>query len=128
MNLLALIPSITKTLNKFVEDKDLRITLQHQLLAGLQKLDLAQIGVNKEEAKHSSLFVSGWRPFIGWSCGIAITYHAMIQPILEVILRAFGLDFKFPEFDLAMLYPVLMGMLGLSASRSFEKSKGVARK
>ena len=128
MNLLALIPSITKTLDKFVEDKDLRITLQHQLLAGLQKLDLAQIGVNKEEAKHSSLFVSGWRPFIGWSCGIAITYHAMIQPILEVILRAFGLDFKFPEFDLAMLYPVLMGMLGLSASRSMEKSKGVARK
>jgi hypothetical protein len=128
MNLLSLLPSITKTLDKFVQDKDLKLKLEHELLSGLQKLDLAQIEVNKEEAKHSSLFVSGWRPFIGWSCGIAITYHAMAQPILEVVLRAFGLDFKFPEFDLAMLYPVLMGMLGLSASRSFEKSKGVARK
>jgi len=127
MNILTLLPNMVKVLDKFIPDKDLKAKIELELISGLKDIDIAQIEVNKQEARHKSLFVSGWRPFIGWSCGLALTYHAIIQPILEVICRAFGLDFMFPEFDLTMLYPVLMGMLGLSASRSFEKSKGVAR-
>ena len=127
MNILTLLPNMLKVLDKFIPDKDLKAKIELELISGLKDIDIAQIEVNKQEARHKSLFVSGWRPFIGWSCGLALTYHAIMQPILQVICRAFGLDFVFPEFDLAMLYPVLMGMLGLSASRSFEKSKGVAR-
>ena len=91
--------------------------------------DMAQIEVNKVEAQSSSFFVSGWRPFIGWGCGVAFIYSALIEPICRfVATTVFMYDGGFPTIDTNLTMQVMLGMLGLGAMRSFEKSNGVARK
>ena len=91
--------------------------------------DMAQIDVNKEEAKSSSFFVSGWRPFIGWGCGIAFIYSALIEPICRfVATTVFMYNGAFPTIETYLTMQVMLGMLGLGAMRSFEKSNGTARK
>jgi|TARA_R110000744_G_scaffold377382_1_gene492326 hypothetical protein len=128
MNILTLLPNIQKVLDKFIVDKTLKAKLENEILTSLHDLDKAQIEINMKEAENPSLFVSGWRPFVGWTAAISIAYHTILKPILEVIFSALGYEIQFPNFDIEILYPILLGMLGLSASRSFEKSKGVARK
>lgn len=94
-----------------------------------QALDLAQIEVNKIEAASSSLFTSGWRPFIGWGCGTAFLYSAMFEPIARFVAQVgFGYTGSFPQLDTGLTMQVLLGMLGLAGMRSYEKSKGVATK
>lgn len=93
----------------------------------IQEANLAQIEVNKEEAKHRNIFVSGWRPFIGWICGGALAYHFVLQPVLAFTASALGSPIILPTFDMQSLLTVLMGMLGLGAMRSYEKVYGVAR-
>lgn len=91
---------------------------------------LAQIGVNTQEAKHSSLFVAGWRPFIGWVCGLSFTWTFLLYPILQFAVLAFGVPIDLsllPVMDLSEMMPVLLGMLGLGAMRSYERRNGVER-
>lgn len=89
------------------------------------KIDLAQIAVNLKEAESESLFVAGWRPAIGWICGVGLAYATIILPILEFISRVcFGYTGKFPVVDWAILGQCLMGILGLSAMRSYDKKNG----
>ena len=77
--------------------------------------------LNKAEAKHRSIFVAGWRPFIGWICGLAFATHYIIIPIISTYT-----DFAVPEFDTNSLFTVLMGMLGLGTLRTVEKHNGKA--
>jgi hypothetical protein len=87
-----------------------------------------QLEVNKVEAASSSVFVAGWRPFIGWVCGAACAWNWIGLPVAKALLLAFGgpvLDLS--PADLTEMLPVLMGMLGLAGYRTFEKTKGVAR-
>jgi hypothetical protein len=94
-----------------------------------QATDLAQIEVNKEEAKSGSFFVSGWRPFIGWGCGIAFIYSALIEPICRFVATTIFLyNGSFPVIDSDLTMQVMLGMLGLGAMRSYEKKSGVASK
>lgn len=93
---------------------------------------VAQIETNKEEAKHSSLFVAGWRPFIGWVGGFSLAYAAIIHPLLIWIfsvLAATGViptDVVPPPYiDSGLLMPVVTGMLGIGAMRSYDKKSGV---
>ena len=94
--------------------------------------DLAklQIQTNIEEAKSGSLFIAGWRPFVGWTCGIAFAYAYVLLPFLQFLAFAFGTAEMvtqlalLPELDLAGMLPVLFGMLGLGALRSVEKVRG----
>jgi hypothetical protein len=116
-----------KVLNKFVADKDLRIKLQHELKTAFHSANLAQIDLNKQEAAHHSMFVAGWRPFVGWTCGFALAYHFIISPILSFILVLAGIDTPIPKFEFSQLSTILMGMLGLGGLRSYEKMKGVHR-
>jgi len=91
---------------------------------------LAQIGVNTQEARHSSLFVAGWRPFIGWVCGLAFTWTFLLYPILQFTILAFGVPIDLsllPVMDLSEMMPVLLGMLGLGAMRSYERRARVER-
>lgn len=91
--------------------------------------DMAQIEVNKEEAKSSSMFVSGWRPFIGWGCGIAFIYSALIEPVCRFIsMTVFMYNGDFPIINTDLTMQVMLGMLGLGAMRSYEKKSGVASK
>lgn len=122
-----------KFLDKFVGDKDLKEKLAHdeemqELVAELQST-VGQLEINKAEAQHSSIFVSGWRPAVGWICGVALGYHYVLYPFLKfgaVLIMDNPPDF--PSLSLGDLMPVLLGMLGLGSMRSYEKSKDKARR
>lgn len=92
-----------------------------------QRPVLAQIDVNKAEAQHQSVFVSGWRPFIGWVCGCGFVYQYVARPLLPWALTVAGVDGvpALPALD-GSLMELTVGMLGLGALRTFEKTKGVA--
>lgn len=106
-------------------DKDAQAAQRAQLILQAQQIDAqmaaAQVAVNQTEAGNDNLFVSGWRPFIGWVCGAAFTYHLIIEPLASFIMAANGHIFAMPTFDTATLNDVLMGMLGLGVMRTTEK-------
>ena len=91
------------------------------------KLKEKQLDINKVEAGHRSIFVSGWRPFLGWVCGLSIGYVYLFQPLLDLILQMFGVKVDWVVLDLGQLMPLILGMLGLGGLRSFEKAKGLTK-
>jgi hypothetical protein len=127
----ALIPAVATLLDKFIPDADEKNKIAHEIatLASKQahEIALAQIEVNKEEAKSSGIFKGGWRPFLGWVCGVAFAYHFVLQPLLVFLFSAYGIAIELPEFDMSSLLTVLGGMLGLGSLRTFEKYKGVSK-
>lgn len=90
-----------------------------------QALLMAQIEINKAEATHPSVFVAGWRPFVGWICGLSFGWHFLGAPIANFIIRIYKPTFELPSFDIQTLVTVLFGMLGLGLYRSLEKKWGV---
>ncbi len=128
----ALIGPVTGILDKFIEDKDAKNAMAHEIATMAEKAAheaaMAQVEVNKMEAQHRSLFVAGWRPFIGWTCGIALAYHFVLNPLILFGVSWAGVEIPaLPEFDMSSLMTVLMGMLGLGGLRTFEKVKKVAK-
>jgi hypothetical protein len=128
----ALIGPVTNILDKFIEDKDQKAQLAHDIATMSQKHAqeqvLAQLEINKAEAASGSIFKGGWRPFIGWVCGVAFAYHFVLQPIIMFVVVAFGLQIpELPEFDMTSLMTVLGGMLGIGGLRTYEKQKGLTR-
>ncbi len=111
-----IIDKVAGHVDKFTLDKEEKAQL-------IQEINKAQIEVNKIEAGSTNLFVSGWRPFVGWTCGIALCYHFVLQPFLTFLLFSFGKPMELPVFDMGTLTTVLLGMLGLGGMRSFEKVK-----
>jgi hypothetical protein len=106
--------------------------LAHELATMADKqansIALAQIEVNKMEAASGSIFKGGWRPFIGWVCGIAFAYHFILQPLIIFGVSVAGIDVpELPEFDMSTLLTVLGGLLGLGTLRTYEKSKGLSK-
>ena len=120
----SLIGPATQLLDKVIEDKDEknRIAFELSTLAERHAQELAkgQLEVNKVEAAHHSIFVSGWRPCIGWVCALGLLYNTILSNIL-------GIWVEVPEIDTTLLVPVMMGMLGIGAMRTVEKVKGVSR-
>jgi len=107
---------------------ELEQTGQLAVLAAETDLAKGQQSINLEEAKSANLFISGWRPFIGWTCGSAFAYHFILQPLIAFGFAMAGERVDLPVFDMDALFTVLMGMLGLGGMRSFEKSRGVSSK
>ena len=98
-------------------------------MAAEVSIQTAQIKVNEESAKSSSLWVSGARPFILWGCGFAMLYAAMFEPIMRfVAVVCFAYAGNFPALDTTLTTQVLLGLLGLSGMRTLDKIKGVASK
>jgi hypothetical protein len=108
------------------ERESKKLEYQSRIIDVLSQTDIAQIAVNKTEAKSDKLFVAGWRPFIGWTCGVAFCYHFILQPFMAFVISNMGYVVVLPVFDMDVLNTVLMGMLGLGTMRSFEKIKGTA--
>lgn len=117
-----------------LKDPEMEFKVQQALMTyelELRKTNLAevmgQVDINKEEAKHESLFVAGWRPWIGWVCGTAFAYHYLAQPIAIFVIAVMHWTppAPIPTFDMGSLLTVLLGMLGLGGLRTFEKMKGV---
>jgi hypothetical protein len=88
----------------------------------------AQTDINKEEAKSTSVFVSGWRPYVGWICGSAFALHYLMLPVANFIMVAEGYKEVVLAFDMQTLMTLLMGLLGLGGMRTYEKVQGVASK
>lgn len=91
------------------------------------QLALAQINVNAEEAKSGSVFVAGWRPFIGWTCGASFAYAFLLGPLFTQFSVAYGYNFPLPPIDMNNMLYVLGGMLGLGGLRTYEKVQGVSK-
>ena len=119
-----LVGPVTGLLDKFIEDKDQKAALAHEIATMSEKHAhealKCQLEINKVEAAHHSVFVSGWRPCIGWVCALGLFYNVILANIL-------GIWVDVPEVDTTLLVPVMMGMLGIGAMRSYEKVKGVSR-
>ncbi len=119
--------------NKIWPDADAKQKAQAaQLVLETSKeydLQQGQIDVNKVEAANTSIFVAGWRPFIGWTCGFALLYASILDPLARfvamVLLHYLG---AFPVINTEITMQVLFGMLGLGGMRTFEKYKRVASK
>ena len=119
-----LIAPVTGLLDKFIEDKDQKNALAHEIATMAQKHAqenaLAQIEVNKQEAK-GNWFQSSWRPACAWVCVLGFGVNFLVSPIAA----AFGI--MVPQADTATMMPVLLGMLGLAGARTAERFKGVGK-
>ena len=120
----ALIGPVSGLLDKFIEDKDQKNALAHEIATMSERHAhealKGQLEINKVEAAHKSLFVAGWRPAIGWVCMLGLLYNTIIANVLSIWSEV-------PEVDTTLLVPVMMGMLGLGAMRSYEKVNHVSR-
>ena len=113
-----LVGPVTGLLDKFIEDKDQKAKLAHELATmadkHAQEALMAQLAINKEEAK-GNWFQSSWRPLIGWICGLSLAINYMISPICA------GFGITIPQADMTVMMPLLLGMLGIGGLRSFDK-------
>jgi len=110
-------------INKIWPDKS---DQEKQEIAAAVMVVQGQLDINREEAKSQSVFVSGWRPFIGWVCGSACAWNWIGLPIAKAGLLLSGIALSVSPADLSEMLPVLMGMLGLGALRTYEKVREVA--
>ena len=116
-----------KVLDKFIPDPAAKSQAESELRSAPMAWDASQAKVNEIEAAHARLFVAGWRPFVGWTCGAAFAYHYVMQPVLLFVAALFGKSIVLPEFSMESLLTVLLGLLGLGGLRTYEKYRGLAR-
>ena len=119
-------------LDKFFPDADLELKGKLEAAASeinnSYQLQLAQLEINKVEASSVNWFVSSWRPFIGWICGVSLLYAALVEPIARFIATVlFTYTGLFPIINTELTLQILLGLLGLAGMRSYEKSKGVTK-
>jgi hypothetical protein len=89
---------------------------------------MGQLEINKEEAKSHSLFVAGWRPFVGWVCASALAFQFILAPVVQWALVIYGNPIDLPPLDTGTLISLLMALLGVGGLRTIEKLNGVAAK
>jgi len=127
----SLVGPISTLLDKSIADKDLREKLSHEIATMAerhgQEQVMAQIAVNQEEAKNNSLFVSGWRPAVGWTCCLGLAGNFILIPMGNFVMTLAGSDVLIPLIDVSTMMPVLLGMLGLGSMRTVEKIRKVER-
>ncbi len=115
-------------IERLVPDADLKARLKSETVAVLGRLNVAQMEVNAREAANGSLFVAGWRPFIGWVCGAALAWQYVGLPIAEwAMALLFGSTTPLPRVPGDDLFELVTAMLGMAGLRSLEKRIGVAR-
>lgn len=131
------LPLIGEIINKVIPDKEKQAEAQLKLVelqqsgdlkeleAAVQR-DVEQIALNKVEAQSPSFFKSAWRPFIGWTCGVGFAYAVIIYPVMTWVAVVFNVSPP-PNIEADILFPVMMGLLGLGGMRSFEKFKGITK-
>lgn len=128
-----LIKEVGSTVRELVPDADKRLELDVRLAeladqASARETQLlqGQLEINKAEASHSNVFVAGWRPAIGWVAATALGWTWIVAPLCQWTAGLFGVETTIPALDPNAMYPVILAMLGVSASRTVEKLNGAA--
>ena len=122
------IEALGNIVDELFTSEDEKLTHKEILQRISQKPSLVQTEINKVEAGHRTIFVAGWRPFIGWVCGVALAYNFIIRDLLLWILLNLGSDTSIPPaLQMDHLMTVLMGMLGLGVLRTVEKVKNKSK-
>lgn len=134
MSLAAFIPILGPAFEKLlacIPDPNERIRreaeFQRSLLEALTAESADNRAINKVEASHSSIFVSGWRPFIGWICGCALAFQYLVRPFWIWVAATWWPGSPVPPTLDGMLWELVMGMLGLGGLHTIEKWKRSAR-
>ena len=129
-----LVSGVTQLVDQLYTTDEEKANAKLKFMEMIAKGDIAQLGVNTAEAQNSSLFVSGWRPAVGWVCVTALGLNFLAFPVAQSIAVYIAyftgehIDLTgLPRLDFATLGPILMGMLGLGSLRTVEKVSGVAR-
>ena len=127
----SLVGPVTGLLDKFIEDKDQKNALAHEIATmserHAQELAKGQLEVNKVEAASKSMFVAGWRPAVGWTCCVPLLSNYILIPMANFGLLLAEMNVEVPSLDMSAMMPVLLGMLGLGAMRTVEKTQKVSR-
>lgn len=129
-----LISPVTDIIEEVVVDKDKKNEINYKIQELIDKADeryheqmMGQIEVNKQEAAHASIFVSGWRPAIGWISAVGIGYTFVLAPFIEFVSRAvYEYEGVMPMPDVGQLMALVTAMLGVGAMRSYDKKQGTA--
>lgn len=126
----SLLPALTEVLDRVVPDQaaaaKAKLEMEAKLLEAVTTQAGQQAAINQAEAGHRSIFVAGWRPFIGWVCGAGLAWAFVVAPMLAWLLPAAGVVAALPALQMEYLLELVVAMLGLGALRSFEKMRGVA--
>jgi len=126
----SLLPALSEVLDRVIPDQasaaKAKLEMEARLLEAATTQASQQAEINKVEASHQSIFVSGWRPYIGWVCGMAIAWAFLLAPMLSWLLPVVGVVAVVPPLQTEFLLELVFAMLGLGGLRTFEKLKGVA--
>ena len=126
----------------FTSDEE-RAKAELKIVEELNKPHIMQAMINLQEAKHPSMWVSGWRPALGWLMAVLLAYSWIGRDVIIILLEIYqpvtmiddgqgntypySIADKLPEVDTGMLMTLTLAMLGLGATHMAEKIKGVAR-
>jgi len=118
---------VATAIDRFVETDEERKAAELLLLKTRRQPDKWQAEINKIEAGHRSLFVAGWRPFIGWVCGLGLAWKFTVGPVCLYIMSLTGASAVLPDIQAGELIPLVMALLGLGGIRSWEKGRGLTK-
>ena len=127
----ALLPALGTLIDRLIPDRaaaeKAKAEMEAELIRAGNEAALAQVEVNKIEAGHSSVFVAGWRPSIGWVCAAGLAWAFVLAPIASWALVVLGVKAELPAIQFDHLFELVLAMLGIGGLRTFEKLRGVAR-
>jgi hypothetical protein len=127
----ALLPALGTLIDRLIPDRaaadKAKAEMELQLVQAANAAAMAQVEVNKIEAGHSSVFVAGWRPSIGWVCAAALAWAFVLAPVASWALVVLGVKAELPAIQFDHLFELVLAMLGIGGLRTFEKMRGVAR-
>lgn len=122
---------IGDVLDKVIPDNNAKqkakADIEKALIDNASKINLAQAETNKIEAAHRSVWVSGWRPFLGWIAGCGFAWVFVASPVIQWVLVLNGINVPLPDLQTDVLMELTLAMLGLAGLRSWEKSKGLTK-
>ena len=122
------ITAIGNVLDNLFTSQEEKLTKQEAIEKLRQQPQMAQNEINKIEAQHRSLFVAGWRPFIGWLCGFNLLYLVFLRDFLSSLFIFFKIDFVMPQaIGVDLSSELVFALLGLGGLRTFEKITGKAK-